>query len=414
MTLSDQMRRIPAVIWVLIIGVSLIAAIVLLKPKPQPRAPQPVAQTKVKVVLAQPQTLAVNVNAQGSVEPRRQIDVVSQVAGSLVSVSEQFASGGFFAKGATLVQIDPRDYEVAVARAKAALVEAEKVLATERGQARQAQRQWQDLGSTDANNLFLRKPQLAAAEAQVDAARAGLQQAQLNLARTNIQLPFAARVNTTWVDLGQYVSTGSRIATVYDAAAALVRLPLTDLQASLINLPLAFGKPQQELPDVILRGVVAGNAYEWKGKIMRTEASLDPQSRMFYAVVEIPDPFDPFKNALPLLMGMYVEAEIMGKPLDNVIHLPKTVIFRRDQVYSLDDEQRVQVHSVKILRSDDDSVWFMGDIKPGQAIVLERQGYLSAGTQVVPEVVSAVAAPIASDVEPESLPEAEADEARQP
>lgn len=389
MTLAAQIRRLPAVLWVFIVGAALIAAIVLLKPNPQPRAPKPVSQIQVKVVLAQPLTMAVNVNAQGSVAPRRQIDVVSQVSGSLVKVSDQFVSGGFFAKGATLVQIDPRDYEVAVARAKATLVEAEKVLATERGQAQQAQRQWQELGSKDANDLFLRKPQLAAAEAQVVAARAGVQQAQLNLERTRIQLPFAARVNNTWVDLGQFVSTGSRIATVYDSAAALVRLPLTDLQASLINLPLAFGKPQQELPDVILRGVVAGNAYEWKGKIMRTEASLDPQSRMFYAVVEIPDPFDPFKNAVPLLMGMYVNAEIIGKPIANVMRLPKSVIFRRDQVYSLNADNRVQIHTVKILRSDEQQVWFTGDIKPEQAIVLERQGYLTAGTQVLPKIVSA-------------------------
>lgn len=392
MTLAVQLRRIPVVAWVLIVGITLIAAIVLLKPNPQPRAPKPIAQIQTKVVLAQPQTMAVNVSAQGSVEPRRQIDVVSQVAGSLVNVSDQFVSGGFFAKGATLVQIDPRDYEVAVARAKAAVVEAEKILATERGQAQQAQRQWQELGSKDANDLFLRKPQLAAAAAQVDAARAGVQQAQLNLARTRIQLPFAARVNNTWVDLGQYVSAGTRIASVYDSAAALVRLPLTDLQASLINLPLAFGKPQQELPDVILRGVVAGNAYEWKGKIMRTEASLDPQSRMFYAVAEIPDPFDPSKNAVPLLMGMYVNAEIIGKPIANVMRLPKSVIFRRDQVYSLDVDNRVQIHTVKILRSDEQYVWFTGDIKPGQSIVLERQGYLTAGAEVTPVIVSSVSA----------------------
>ena len=392
MTLVVQRRRIPAVVWVLIVGITLIAAIILLKPNPQPRAPKPIAQIQVNVVLAQPQTMAVNVNAQGNVEPRRQIDVVSQVSGNLIDVSDQFVSGGFFAKGATLVQIDSRDYEIALVRAKAALLEAEKVLATERGQTQQAQRQWQDLGSKDANDLFLRKPQLAAAEAQVEAARAGVQQAQLNLARTHIQLPFAARVNNTWVDLGQYVNTGSRIATVYDSAAALVRLPLTDLQASLINLPLAFGKPQQELPDVILRGAVAGNAYEWKGKIMRTEASLDPQSRMFYAVAEIPDPFDPSKNAVPLLMGMYVNAEIIGKPIANVMRLPKSVIFRRDQVYSLDADNRVQIHTVKILRSDEQHVWFVGDIKPGQSIVLERQGYLTAGTQVVPDVVNSIPA----------------------
>lgn len=378
----SSLRRVPPFVWVLLLGVSLIAAIVLLKPTPEPRPPKPLPQAKATVVIAQPQTLAVSVFAQGSVEPRRQIDVVSQVAGTVTEVSPQFASGGFFAKGATLAQIDPRDYEVAVARAKAALADAQKVLATERGQARQAQREWRDLGNSDANNLFLRKPQVAAAEAQVESAKAGLLQAELNLQRTTIQLPFAARVNNTWVDLGQYVGIGGRIATVYDAAVALVRLPLTDLQASLIDLPLAFGKPQQQLPDVILRGIVAGQPYEWQGKVTRTEASLDPQSRLFYAVVEIPDPFDPFKNKLPLLMGMYVTAEISGKAIEQVIHLPKSVIFRRDKVYLLDAENRIQEQTVKILRMDDTHVWFVGDIRAGQHIVLERQGYLMPGTQV--------------------------------
>lgn len=386
-------RRVPPVVWVLLVGVGAIAAIVLFKPTPEPRPPKPLPQAKATVVIVQPQTLAVNVFAQGSVEPRRQIDVVAQVAGTLIEVSPQFASGGFFAKGATLAQIDPRDYQVAVARAKAALAEAEKVLATERGQARQVQREWRDLGNREANDLFLRKPQLAAAEAQVESAKAGLLQAELNLQRTTIQLPFAARVNNTWVDLGQYVGTGGRIATVYDAAAALVRLPLTDLQASLIDLPLAFGKPGQQLPDVILRGVVAGQPYEWRGKVMRTEASLDPQSRLFYAVVEIPDPFDPFKNKLPLLMGMYVTAEISGKPIEQVLHLPKSVIFRRDKVYLLDEENRVQEQTVKILRMDDTQVWFTGAIRAGQQILLERQGYLTPGTQVEPQLADAVAVP---------------------
>lgn len=386
MSVLGILRRMPPLVWVLLVGVSLIAIIVLFKPNPEPRPPMPLPQARATVVIAQPQTLAVNVFAQGTVEPRRQIDVVTQVAGTLVEVSPQLVSGGFFAKGATLAQIDPRDYQVALARAKATLVDAQKVLATERGQARQAQREWRDLGNNDANDLFLRKPQIAAAEAQVEAAKAGVMQAELNLERTRITLPFAARVSATYSDLGQYLNGGSRIATVYDAAAALVRLPLTDLQASLIDLPLAFGKPPLQLPDVTLRGLVAGQPYEWQGKVMRTEASLDPQSRLFYAVVEIPDPFDPVKNKLPLLMGMYVTAEISGKPIAQVIHLPKSVIFRRDKVYLLDAENRVQEQTVNILRMDDTHVWFTGAISAGQQIVLERQGYLIPGTQVEPQL----------------------------
>lgn len=393
MKLSSLAGRLTPIVWVLIIGSLLIAAVVVLRPKPHPKPARELPPPSVTVIKAEPQTLAVNVSAQGSVAPRRQIDVVSQVAGALVEVSPQFASGGYFAKGATLAQIDPRDYQVAVARARATLVEAEKALATEKGLARQAKLQWRDLGTDDANSLFLRKPMVAAAEAQLEAAKAGLEQAQLNLERTRIQLPFAGRINTTWVDLGQFVSIGSKIATVYDAGAALVRLPLTDDQAALIDLPLAFGKPQQTLPSVTLRGTVAGTPYQWHGKVTRTEASLDPQSRMYYAVVEIPDPFDPFKNKLPLLMGMYVEAEIAGKPLANVMQLPRSVVFRRDRVFSVGSDNLVQEKSVKVLRSDDDYVWIQGDIAAGELLVLERQSYLSEGAKVKPELRAQVQSP---------------------
>lgn len=386
MMLSTLAGRLPPVVWVLLIGSLLIAAVILARPQPQPKPAKEIPPPKVAVIQAEPQTLAVSVSAQGSVSPRRQIDVISQVAGALVEVSPQFVSGGYFAKGATLAQIDPRDYQIAVARAQAAVADAEKTLATEKGQARQAKLQWRDLGSDEANSLFLRKPMVAAAEAQLASARAGLQQAQLNLERTRIHLPFAGRVSSTWVDLGQFVNVGSKLATVYDAGAALVRLPLTDEQTALIELPLAFGQAQQTLPQVTLSGTVAGRPYHWQGKLTRTEASLDPQSRMYYAVVEVPEPFDPNKNELPLLMGMYVHAEIAGKPLANVLRLPKSVIFRRDRVFTLNGDNQVQEKTVRVLRSDDESVWLQGDIAAGELLVLERQSYLSEGARVEPQI----------------------------
>ncbi len=389
MKLSSLAGRLPPVVWVLLIGGLLIAAVILLRPKPHPKPVREMPPPSVTVIKAEPRTLAVNVMAQGSVIPRRQIDLVSQVAGALVEVSPEFVSGGYFAEGATLAQIDPRDYEIAQARARALVAEAEKTLATEKGMARQAKLQWRDLGSDEANSLFLRKPMVAAAQAQLESAKAGLRQAQLNLERTRIHLPFAGRISTTWVDLGQFVNVGTKLATVYDASVALVRLPLTDDQAALIDLPKHFfGKSNQPLPEVTLSGVVAGQAYQWQGKLTRTEASLDAQSRMFYVVVEVADPFNPAKQAAPMLMGMYVKAEIAGKPLAKVVQLPKSAVFRRDRVFALDADNLVHEKPVKVLRSDDQQVWVQGDIAPGELLVLERQSYLSEGTKVKPELQS--------------------------
>lgn len=386
MSFSSVWQHIPLAIKLFLIGAVAVVALIMLKPRPEPRPEVEPPLPEVRVVAAQPQTTGISVNTQGTVSPRRQIDLVSQVSGTVVNVAPEFVGGGFFSSDKSLVKIDPRDYQYALTRAEAQVLDAERALATERGLARQAQHEWRDLGNADANALFLRKPQIAAAEAQLAAARATRDQAQLNLERTVITAPFAGRISETFVDLGQFVSPGTRIASVYDSALAEVRLPLTDLQALLIDLPMGAAEDLREnLPKVSLHGVIAGQIYEWSGVITRTDASLDPQSRMYYAIVEIKEPFNTELHPAPLLMGMYVDATITGRPMSDVIQLPKSTVFRRDQIYTLDANNTVQLKTVRVLRNDDQFVWLQGDIAAGELVVLERQGYLTPGVRVSAE-----------------------------
>src|SRR5690606_21005202 len=158
------------------------------------------------------------------------------VSGQIVSVEPAFADGGFFSRSEALIQIDDRDYQVALLNSKARLAEAERLLAEEEGRSLQAKREWRDLGNQTANDLFLRKPQLAAARAQVASARADVEMAELNLERTRIRVPFDGRVKEIFADLGQFVSVGTRLATVYDSTVVEVRVPLTEKQAVLLDL----------------------------------------------------------------------------------------------------------------------------------------------------------------------------------
>lgn len=372
-------QAIPLAVKLLILGSAIIAALILLKPRPEPRpfVEQPLPE--VAVVVAHPKTTTLSVTAQGTVTPRRQIDVVSQVSGRITEVAPAFVDGGFFAAGDWLVQVDERDYQYALVQAEANVADAQRALTTERGLARQAQREWRDLGNADANDLFLRKPQVAAAEALLAAARAQRDQAKLNLERTRITVPFAGRISETVVDLGQFVAAGTPIASVYDSAAAEVRIALTDLQALLVDLPI---NNEPVAAPVTLTGTIAGEEYQWQGTMTRTDAALDPQSRMYHVIVEIAEPFNSERHPIPMLMGMYVEAEITGKPIDNIIRLPKSTVFRRDQVYTLNEGNQVQLKTVQVLRSDEEFVWVRGAINKGEAVVLNRQGYLSPGITV--------------------------------
>ena len=228
----------------LVIGVSLISIIALLKPTPQRRASSPKPLLEVEVIVAYPTPMQVSIDSQGTVAPRREIDLVSQVSGRIVAVADNYANGGFFQADGKLVQIESADYDFSVTRAKAQLARAEEQVALEQGRSRQAKREWRDLGDQTANTLFLRQPQLNSALAGLESARADLQKAKLDLARTGISAPFQGRIRQTFVNLGQYVTPGTRIAKVYSTDVVEIRLPLSDREVILVDLPVDFENSQ--------------------------------------------------------------------------------------------------------------------------------------------------------------------------
>lgn len=371
---------------VITIGIVVILALVLLKPKPQrePRAAKPLLN--VAVIVAAPASLQVSIQSQGTVAPRREIDLVSQVSGKIVAVADNYANGGFFKADSKLVQIEPADYEFAVIRAKAQLARAQEQVALEQGRSRQAGREWRDLGDETANSLFLRQPQLNATKATLDSAQADLQKAELDLDRTGISAPFQGRIRNTFVDLGQYVTPGARIAKVYSTDVVEVRLPLSDRDAMLVDLPANFeDSTAVSYPKVTLRSSVGELSDQWQGRIVRTDASIDVRSRMTFAVAEIANPFksDPTESRRPLSIGLFVEAQISGRVIENALRLPKDVIYRGREILVLDDNNQVGFQTVSIVRSSPDFVVVVG-IAPGTKIVATRIPLPINGMRVAP------------------------------
>ena len=190
--MSRSWRR-QGVLTALVLMVGLSLAYLLLVGKSGPEAqpvPEP-APPVVSVVSAEPAARSIAVSTQGTVRPLRQVSLVSRVAGRVETVADSFAEGGFFQAGEELVKVEDVDYGFAIARARSQVAAARQRVAEERGRAQQAKREWRDLGSTEANALFLREPQIDSAEAALAAAEADLAAAQLDLQRTSIRLPFA-------------------------------------------------------------------------------------------------------------------------------------------------------------------------------------------------------------------------------
>jgi RND family efflux transporter MFP subunit len=351
---------------------------------------------------AQRETVVLSAQSQGTVAPKREIELVAVVAGQVVKVEPRFENGAFFDRGELLIEIDDRDYQSAYQGSQARMAQARRHLAEEEGRATQAGREWRDLGDSKANELFLRKPQLAEARANLVAAEADLRTAKLNLDRTKIRAPFDGRIREIYVDLGQYVSRGVALAKVYDTSAAEIRLPLSDRQLAMLDLPL--GLRADDGPSVRFSATIAGREHQWQGRVTRTDASVDTRSRMYYAIAEVDNPFkvsEGDSGRVPLMPGLFVSAEIAGKQLADVLVLPRESLVRREYIYLLGESNTITAQHVTVLKKDLERVWLRGDFKDGSLIVLDKHALVSPGAVVEPvrEAASSDAAGIAQSGE---------------
>lgn len=366
-------------------GLGVAGFLLTAKPRPAP-APAPAARPPlVQFVCARPGVRRLPVTTQGTVQAEREVTLTSQVAGRVMAVSDGFVAGGVFAAGERLLQIDTADYDLAIARAQFQVAAARQRLAEEEGRALQARRQWRDLGADQANALFLREPQLAAARADLAAAQAARRVAELNLQRTALRLPFPGRLISKFADVGQYVGVGAAVARVYATDRVRVRLPVTERQLARLDLPLGrapdSADAQSARPAVTISAVFAGQRWEWPGHIERTEARIDTDTRVLYAVALVDEPFaGDASRRPPLLPGLFVQARIEGRRIDKLTPLPRSAWRGDGTVLLVDADQRLLAREAPLLHADAQRAWVFG-LAPGDRVVVNGAA-LRAGTRV--------------------------------
>ncbi|ROS01986.1 RND family efflux transporter MFP subunit [Sinobacterium caligoides] len=375
----------------LLLGAAAVYGLMFGRPTPTPQqvlvSPPPVVQTFV----ATPQTVQLQVESQGSIRPHRQIDLVAQVGGKVVEVDADFLDGAFFPVGQQLLMIEQADYRFALVKARAKVFEAQEALATTKGMVLQAKREWRDLGNAEANALFLKEPQLRAAEARLEAAKSEQQQAELALARTIISTPFAGRIQQTLVNLGQYVAPGTPVARIYATDRVEVKLPLTDRQVALLDLPLHYqGESigQQPAPlAVTLSAQFAARQWQWRAEVRRTDASIDVQNRVVYAVAEVANPFarDLATRRPPLMVGQFVQASIEGRELDNVLLLPRRALQPGNKLWLVDDDNRLQALTVELLQATRQQVAVRATVEGAVRVLVSALDFYVEGLEVLPQ-----------------------------
>ena len=356
-----------------------------LKPEVETRRPD-VRPPIVRVATVEVTDVPLVVESQGTVSPRTESQLVPEVPGRVIWVSPSLVSGGFFETGETVLKIDPHDYRQFVVTAEAEVARAELGLELEKAEAVLAAKEWQDLGEGEADPLTLRQPQLVDARAAVAAAGANLEKKRRDLDRTQIRAPYAGRVRQENVDIGQFVTTGSPLATIYAIDKAEIRLPLPDNELAYLELPLVYrGERGDQLgPEVLLRANFAGADHQWQGRIVRTEGEIDPTSRMVHAVAQVTNPYGRVEDRErpPLAVGMFVQAEIQGVVAENVAVLPRAALRNDGRVLVVDSSNRLRFRKVDVFRRTNKVVVIRSGLASGEKVLLSPLGAVTDGMEV--------------------------------
>lgn len=316
-----------------------------------------------------------SVRTQGEVAPRREIQLSAQIAGQIKSVSPSFANGGVFQEGETLLAIEDADYRLAVTRARANVAQSEQQLAVEEAEGALAARDFEELSGSavgqDASVLTLRKPQLAAARANLDAAEADLEDALLALRRTKITAPFNGRIRSINANVGQYVSPGQNLGQVFSSDIAEVRLSLTDEDLAKLQLPFAFEAKGEDAPLVRFTAQAAGAEREWVGRIARVDAAIDASTRQISAIAEVVDPYGAGADeGFPLAFGLFVSAEIMGPTIDYGTIVPYVSLQRDGSVFVVNENDQLRSKTPVIIAQTGEGYVTTGGLEPGDLLVV--------------------------------------------
>jgi RND family efflux transporter MFP subunit len=319
--------------------------------------------------------------ATGSVRAAREIVLRPRVDGEVVDLAPEFVPGGVLDKGETAVRLDPADYRNALEQRQSELAQAEAELKLEMGRQDVAAQEYDllDEDLTGANRaLVLRQPQLRAARSRVDAARAALAQAELELARTRVEAPFDAHVLSREVNVGSQVAAGDELARLVGADTYWVEATLPLAKLRWLTFPDDGG---QGSPVRVRNRSAWGPDAHRTGRLFRLIGTLERDTRMARVLVAVADPLaqsEANAGKPRLMLDSYVRARIRGRPLSDVVRLDRDLLRQNQTVWVMQDGE-LAIREVTIAVLDRDYAYIRDGLRAGEKVVTSDLATIKAG-----------------------------------
>ncbi|NOH51710.1 efflux RND transporter periplasmic adaptor subunit [Vibrio coralliilyticus] len=313
------------------------------------------------------------ITSHGELLPVEVTQVSAQVSGEVTSWHPNFVAGGVVKRGETLFSIESDNYQAAVLQAEANLASAQASLIEEKAKAEVAKRQAKNLPAKQVTDLYLRKPQVLSAMAQVKSAQAGLKRAKRDLENCKIVAPYDALVVSRDIGVGQYISAGAHVATLNNIEAGEVHIPIAGFDSAF--LPENYAGVSAT---VVQRGIIDAKR---EGVIERDLGVVDSATRMINMVVRVDDPYAIESDVSPLKFGSYVEVQFIGKELKHIYRLPQELVNNR-QVWVVNENNELEPRIVNVLRAEQEFMLISEGLSDDDQIVLTVPEYPQKGMRV--------------------------------
>ncbi|MEO9591654.1 efflux RND transporter periplasmic adaptor subunit [Rhodopirellula bahusiensis] len=383
--MNDASKQRPKWRWLRILGTIITclailgasAAAVVVINQTEPTAQQVNATRKssalVNTITAERGSFSPQLVVLGTVEPAQDITLGPRISGQVVELSPEFIPGGMVRKGDMLLRIDPADFENAISISNSELLQKEALWEIEQARQRLAVKELEMLeGTIDDTNrgLVLREPQIASIKAEMAAAKASLERAELDLNRTEVTSPFDAQILTQSVNIGSQVGPGDELARLIgvDEYWIMAAVPVRTLRW--VQFPETQDDGSStEGSKVILRNPDAwGPDAEREGRVARLIGTLDQQTRLARVLITVADPLGRESDAPPLILDTLIETQIEGIEIQDVIRLPREYVRDQDTVWVMADEQ-LEIRETQVVFRDAEYAYIREGLKEGEDIV---------------------------------------------
>ncbi len=402
------------------VGIALALIIVSFAPKIEHTdigAPAPLAE----YIVAKKRPFVPRATGYGFVEPATLLEASAEVSGRIIYMNPALRAGAFLSKGTEVLRIDPTDYELSLAQAKADLVAAkaqkqEQTLLLDsakialqiaernlklgtanlerkrdlmrNGTISQASLDQEEQGVLKLKqDLQARQQQMEILPSQIDVAAARIKQNEARvveqeerLARTTIRLPFTTRIAAVHVDEDEYVKAGGRLFDAHsvDAIEITTRLSLGSLRDLIVGMGQLTGERKVDRPSELLSQlgikaevVLPDRVYEarWKGTVVRIGESQDMATRTIAMVVRVENPYGQIVPGVrpPLLKGMYVAVHLYSDPLPSLV-VPRSAV-HDGKLYIASSDGKLSLRAVNVVTQDDVAVVRAG-LEAGEHVVV--------------------------------------------